>query len=205
VRAASQPYLTLKRAGDILLALAGLVLLSPLLTALWVVVRCESPGDPAIFRQRRAGLGGAPFQLLKLRTMVAGADAMKESLRSRSAVAWPDFNLSDDPRVTRVGRVLRRTSLDELPQLVNVLMGEMSMVGPRPTSFAPETYALWQTERLAYKPGLTGPWQVKGRGSMSFDERSRLEIAFFRNHSLSREWALIPLTAVALVRRTGSA
>src|SRR4051812_41934825 len=137
--------------------------------------------------------------------MIRDADALKESLRARSAVAWPDFRLSDDPRVTRVGRILRVTSLDELPQFVNVLRGHMSLVGPRPTSFEASTYSLWQTARLEFRPGITGPWQVYGRDCMDFTERCRLEIGFFRRHSLLRELLLLVRTVACVVRRTGVA
>ena len=113
--------------------------------------------------------------------------------------------LHTDPRVTRVGRVLRRTSLDELPQLLNVLRGDMSLVGPRPTSFDVSTYALWQTARLDFRPGITGPWQVLGRTSMDFTERCRLEISFFRRRSLGRELWLLVRTAGCVIRRTGVA
>jgi lipopolysaccharide/colanic/teichoic acid biosynthesis glycosyltransferase len=120
-------------------------------------------------------------------------------------VPWPDFRLTDDPRVTRVGRILRRTSLDELPQLVNVLRGTMTLVGPRPTSFAASTYALWQTERLAYRPGLTGPWQVHGRSSMDFADRCRLEIAYFRRARLRDDLRILLATVGVVLRRTGTA
>jgi lipopolysaccharide/colanic/teichoic acid biosynthesis glycosyltransferase len=158
-----------------------------------------------LFRQRRCGRGGRAFEVLKFRTMVRNADALKESLRERSVVAWPDFRLPDDPRVTPLGRFLRRSSLDELPQLVNVLRGEMSLVGPRPTSFDASTYELWQTGRLDFRPGITGPWQVQGRSRMDFTERCRLEISFFRRRSLLRELWLLLRTIPCVLKRTGVA
>ena len=198
-------YHVTKRVLDVCTAAITLLLLAPLLAVICVCLRVEDPIAPVLFRQSRCGYGGRQFKLLKFRTMVREAEALKESLRGRSVVAWPDFRLPDDPRVTRVGRVLRRTSLDELPQLVNVLLGEMSLVGPRPTSFDASTYAIWQTARLDYRPGITGPWQVDGRDSMDFTERCRLEISFFRRHSLTRELALLIRTASCVVRRTGVA
>jgi lipopolysaccharide/colanic/teichoic acid biosynthesis glycosyltransferase len=174
-------------------------------TTIALCVWLGDPGAPVIFRQSRCGLGGRRFDLLKFRTMVRDADALKESLRERSLVAWPDFRVADDPRVTRLGRLLRTTSLDELPQLVNVLRGDMSLVGPRPTSFDASTYALWQTARLDFRPGITGPWQVEGRSSMDFTERCRLEISFFRRRSLARELWVLLRTARCVVRRTGVA
>ena len=121
--------------------------------------------------------------MFKLRTMVRDADARKEEYRIQSALAWPDFKIQADPRVTRVGRFLRRTSLDELPQVLNVLLGDMSWVGPRPTSFSPRTYSLWHTARLAGKPGVTGLWQVLGRNELEFDQRVRLDVAYLKYHS----------------------
>jgi lipopolysaccharide/colanic/teichoic acid biosynthesis glycosyltransferase len=198
-------YRAAKRCLDVLLALVALLLLAPVLAAIALCVWLGDPGAPVVFRQSRCGLGGRRFDLLKFRTMVRDADALKESLRERSLVAWPDFRVADDPRVTRLGRLLRTTSLDELPQFVNVLRGDMSLVGPRPTSFDASTYALWQTARLEFRPGITGPWQVEGRRSMDFTERCRLEISFFRRRSLTRELWVLLRTAGCVIRRTGVA
>jgi lipopolysaccharide/colanic/teichoic acid biosynthesis glycosyltransferase len=194
-----------KRLIDFGGALLGLVLLSPLLILVVIAVWMTDPGAPVFFRQSRCGAGGQQFGLFKFRTMVRNADALKESLRAKSTVSWPDFNLVDDPRVTRLGKILRKTSLDELPQLMNVLRGDMSLVGPRPTSFASSTYELWQTERLDFRPGITGPWQVWGRNRMEFPDRCRLEISFFRRTSLPAELWVLVLTFLCVVRRTGAA
>lgn len=198
-------YRFTKRTLDVLCAALALVVLAPFFLLIALMVWLEDPGAPVIFRQQRCGYGGRCFKLLKFRTMVRDADALKESLRECSAVSWPDFRLPNDPRVTRVGRVLRVTSLDELPQFVNVLRGDMSLVGPRPTSFLVSTYTLWQTERLDFRPGITGPWQVHGRDRMDFAERCRLEIGFFREPSLRRELMLVLRTVACVVRRTGVA
>jgi lipopolysaccharide/colanic/teichoic acid biosynthesis glycosyltransferase len=198
-------YRVAKRALDLVLTTVALLVLAPLIALVALAVWLEEPGAPVLFRQRRCGLGGRSFDLFKFRTMVPGADLLKDALRARSVVAWPDFRLPGDPRVTRVGRVLRRTSLDELPQLVNVLRGDMSLVGPRPTSFDASTYALWQTARLEFRPGITGPWQVHGRDRMDFAERCRLEISFFRRASLARELWLLVETVGCVVKRTGVA
>jgi lipopolysaccharide/colanic/teichoic acid biosynthesis glycosyltransferase len=194
-----------KRLIDVCLAALALLVLTPALALVALLVWLDCPREPVLFRQRRCGYAGRRFELLKFRTMIPGADALKESLRSRSAVPWPDFRLTDDPRATGLGRWLRRTSLDELPQLVNVLRGDMSLVGPRPTSFDASTYELWQTERLNYRPGITGPWQVRGRDSMDFPDRCRLEISFFREPSLLREVWLIVRSVACMIRRTGAA
>jgi lipopolysaccharide/colanic/teichoic acid biosynthesis glycosyltransferase len=198
-------YRFLKRLLDIVLASLALLVVLPVLAAIAVAIWRQDPGAPVLFRQRRCGYGGRSFELLKFRTMVRDADRLKEELRELSLVPWPDFRLVDDPRVTRIGRFLRRTSLDELPQFINVLKGHMSLVGPRPTSFGADTYQLWQTGRLEFRPGLTGPWQVQGRDSMDFEERCRLEIGFFRRPSLRRELWLLLATVGIVVRRTGVA
>ena len=198
-------YAIEKAALDMLLAALALLVLAPVLVVIALAVWLEDPHAPVFFRQRRCGRGARPFELLKFRTMVRDAEALKESLRERSVVAWPDFRLPNDPRVTRLGRFLRRSSLDELPQLVNVLRGEMSLVGPRPTSFDASTYELWQTGRLDFRPGITGPWQVHGRNQLDFTERCRLEISFFRRRSLSRELWLLLRTIPCVLRQTGVA
>jgi lipopolysaccharide/colanic/teichoic acid biosynthesis glycosyltransferase len=194
-----------KRTLDAVGAAVALVLLALPMVAIALALKLSDRRAPILFRQQRCGLGGRTFRVLKFRTMVRDAESLKEELRARSVVAWPDFRLHDDPRVTRLGRVLRRTSLDELPQLLNVLRGEMSLVGPRPTSFAASTYELWQTERLAFRPGLTGPWQVWGRTQMDFPDRCRLEISFFRRRSLLAELRVLLATVRIVMRRTGVA
>lgn len=198
-------YRLFKRTLDVVVSGTALLLLSPLVVLITVATLVSDPRAPVLFRQERTGLGGRRFQVLKFRTMVRNADELKEQLRDQSVVPWPDFRLPDDPRVTRLGRFLRKTSLDELPQLINVLRGDMSLVGPRPTSFGAETYELWQTGRLDFRPGITGPWQVMGRDSMDFEERARLEIGFFRKPSLLREIKLLFATVPAVFRRTGVA
>jgi lipopolysaccharide/colanic/teichoic acid biosynthesis glycosyltransferase len=201
----NRAYAVVKRGMDILVSTAALVLLAPLLTVVALAVKVECPDAPILFRQTRCGRLGQRFQMFKFRTMTPNAQELKESLRERSAVAWPDFRLEHDPRVTPLGRYLRKTSIDELPQLWSVLKGDMSLVGPRPTSFHCDTYRLWQTERLDFAPGLTGPWQVMGRDTMDFTERCRLEISFFRRPSLLRELAILVRTVPVVFRRTGVA
>jgi lipopolysaccharide/colanic/teichoic acid biosynthesis glycosyltransferase len=190
---------------DTVVSAAAIILLTPLLVAVALAVKLECPDAPVLFRQSRSGKLGQRFQIAKFRTMVPNADELKESLRQRSSVSWPDFRLEQDPRVTRLGRLLRKTSIDELPQLWSVLRGDMSLVGPRPTSFASDTYRPWQTERLDFAPGLTGPWQVMGRNSMDFTERCRLEISFFRHTSVWRELGILLRTVPVLIRQTGVA
>jgi lipopolysaccharide/colanic/teichoic acid biosynthesis glycosyltransferase len=165
----------LARAADLLvLVVAGLPLL-PLILLLGLIVKLDSPG-PAFVRIARVGRDGRTFGLLKLRSMVRDAESRKAALRHLNVLPWPDFKLADDPRVTRAGRWLRKFSLDELPQLYNVLRGEMTLVGPRPCSIRLADYEPWQGERLDVTPGLAGRWQAGARGTADFVARCRLDI-----------------------------
>jgi lipopolysaccharide/colanic/teichoic acid biosynthesis glycosyltransferase len=194
-----------RRTLDVVVAAALLVVALPVLTVVVVAIKASDPRAPVLFRQQRTGRGGRPFTLYKLRTMVPDAEARKAELRALSEVPWPDFRLRKDPRVTRLGGWLRTTSIDELPQLLCVLRGDMALVGPRPTSFAADTYELWQLERLEVRPGLTGPWQLDGRTSVDFEGRCRMEIEFIRRGSLRRYVVLLCRTPMAVLRRTGVA
>jgi len=150
------------------------------------------------------GENGRPFRMVKLRTMVDGAEEMLPALVDLESLPSPAFKLRDDPRVTRVGRFLRRTSLDELPQLWNVLRGEMSLVGPRPEETrVVRLYNDWHRRRLAVKPGITGPMQVNGRADLSLDERTRLELDYVRHYSLWKDICILLRTVVAVVSGRG--
>lgn len=208
-RAAGRPilsndwYETLKRALDLIACLLVLPLALPVLLLCAIAIRVDSPG-PVIFTQLRTGRGGRRFRMYKLRTMLRNAAELKERYAHLNELTWPDFKITNDPRVTRVGRLLRRTSLDELPQIFNVLRGDMSLVGPRPTSFSADTYSLWHTARLAVRPGLTGLWQVSGRDELDFDERLRLDIAYIRRRCLWLDILLILKTFTAVVSGRGA-
>jgi lipopolysaccharide/colanic/teichoic acid biosynthesis glycosyltransferase len=201
--AAAPDYLRAKRVFDIFLCLAAMPLVLPTLVIIVVAIRLDSPG-PILFRQQRTGRHGARFGMFKFRTMVRNAEELKASLAHLNILPPPDFKVIDDPRITRVGRFLRKTSLDELPQVLNVLRGEMSIVGPRPTSFSAQTYDLWHTARLEAVPGITGLWQVFGRNSMTFDERLRLDVAYIRNISFWLDLKIIAWTFLSVVRRQGA-
>jgi lipopolysaccharide/colanic/teichoic acid biosynthesis glycosyltransferase len=192
----------LKRGLDLLLcAIVGLP--AAIVVALCALaVRMETPGSP-IFFQQRTGKNGRRFRLWKLRTMVWNAEELKPSLQHLNELPWPDFKITKDPRVTRVGAWLRKTSLDELPQLWNVLRGDMSLVGPRPTSFSSSTYALWHTERLEATPGLTGLWQVLARGEVDFDERLRLDASYLRAYSVRLDLEILIATALVMLAGRG--
>jgi lipopolysaccharide/colanic/teichoic acid biosynthesis glycosyltransferase len=161
-------------------------------------------GRPALFRQRRAGIEGEPFTVLKFRTMVPDAEERLGDLVDLHSLAEPAFKIANDPRVTRVGRTLRRFSLDEIPQFVNVLKGEMSLVGPRPEEEA--VVALYderQRQRLAVKPGMTGPMQVYGRSDLTFEERLAMERDYLDNLSIAGDLAILLRTPGAVVRGEG--
>jgi lipopolysaccharide/colanic/teichoic acid biosynthesis glycosyltransferase len=198
----SRRYLLAKRVLDLTLSLLAVVVLAPMILLLIIAVRIDSPG-PVFFVQERTGRHGRRFKMLKFRTMVINAEELKASLQHLNILPPPDFKIPDDPRITRVGRLLRATSLDELPQLLNVVRGDMSLVGPRPTSFKPSTYDLWHTARLDVIPGVTGLWQIEGRNEMTFDERLRLDVKYIRNRSLFYDIKLIALTFGSVFNRAG--
>ena len=200
----SRTTVGLKRVFDIVVALVGLVLTLPLFLVAGLATLLDS-GLPTLFRQTRAGEHARPFQMLKFRTMVRGAEAMLPELVPFEELADPMFKLKADPRVTRVGRVLRRTSIDELPQLFNVLRGEMSIVGPRPEQLdLVERYAPEHQFRLQVKPGITGPMQVYGRGELTFEERLAVEREYVENLSLARDARIILMTLPAVFGKRGA-
>jgi lipopolysaccharide/colanic/teichoic acid biosynthesis glycosyltransferase len=200
--ASRRRYLIAKRVLDIVLCLLALLILAPFMLLLALAIRLDSPG-PIFFVQERTGRHGRRFKMLKFRTMVANAEELKQTLAHLNILPPPDFKIPDDPRITRVGRFLRTTSLDELPQLLNVLKGDMSLVGPRPTSFKPSTYDLWHTQRLDVIPGITGLWQIEGRNEMTFDERLRLDVKYMRKASLHYDLWLMAMTFGAVFKRAG--
>jgi lipopolysaccharide/colanic/teichoic acid biosynthesis glycosyltransferase len=208
VRSQGQPrttrgYTATKRAIDLGICLITLPILLPVGLLCALAIRLESPGS-VMFTQQRTGQHGVRFPMFKFRTMVQNAEELKASLQHLNILPPPDFKIPNDPRITRVGTFLRKTSLDELPQVINGMRGEMSIVGPRPTSFAASTYDLWHSERLEVLPGITGLWQVKGRGSMTFDERLRLDIEYMERRSTLYDLRLMAETALAVFRGSGA-
>lgn len=192
-----------KRILDIVLSLIIIWLVLPVILICALAVRLDSPG-PAFFTQQRTGKGGRRFRLIKLRTMVVNAAELKEQLWEFNQLTYPDFKMENDPRITRVGAFLRRTSLDELPNIFNVLIGHMSLVGPRPTSFPANTYTAWQTARLRVVPGITGLWQISGRSDVDFVERARLDIQYIENRSIWLDLSLLMRTFTAVLARKGA-
>jgi lipopolysaccharide/colanic/teichoic acid biosynthesis glycosyltransferase len=195
-----------KRVIDLAASVSGLILLSPLFALLAVAIKLDSPG-PVFFTQNRVGLGGRVFRFVKFRTMRDGADAEKADMAHLNHTGDPRlFKIPDDPRVTRLGAFLRRWSLDELPQLWNVVIGDMSLVGPRPFFESDlEAYRDHHFIRLGARPGLTGLWQVKGRSSvLDFEEVVRLDREYIDGWSLWLDLKILLLTIPAVARRTGA-
>ena len=194
----------LKRVFDIVMSSVSLIVVSPLLVASAVAIKLTSPG-PVFFRQRRIGRNGKPFTILKLRTMKVGADEERDLLRHANDCDGPIFKLRDDPRVTKVVRILRRTSIDELPQLLNVLAGKMSLVGPRPfVESESECIDGWAARRFEVRPGITGLWQVSGRNDLTYDELCRLDYLYVASWSLWWDLRILWHTPAAVLRARGA-
>ena len=193
-----------KRLIDIIVSCVGLVVASPAMALAAMAIKLSSRG-PIFFLQQRAGLGGRPFTIYKFRTMVPNAEKLKASLLDQSEQDGPAFKMTHDPRVTRVGRLLRKTSIDELPQLWNVLKGEMSLVGPRPLP-VDEARAVdaWHRRRLDVTPGVTCIWQVEGRGTVSFDDWVRMDRRYIRRRSVTHDVLLLMRTLPAVLMRRGA-
>lgn len=200
----SKGALLVKRMIDVTISAVGLVLCAPLFLFIALAIRLDSPG-PVIFRQTRVGLRGRRLEMYKFRSMHVGAEERQDMLADLNEADGPIFKIRDDPRLTRVGRILRRLSLDELPQLVNVLGGEMSLVGPRPPVPAEvEKYQEWHKKRLEAPPGMTGLWQVSGRSRLSFDEMVLLDIYYIENWSLWLDFKILMRTIPKVLMGEGA-
>lgn len=184
-------YYFFKRAGDILFSLIGIIVLSPVMFIVAAAIKLDSKG-PAIFSQVRIGLNGKPFKMYKFRSMVSGAEELLDKLKDKNEMTGPMFKMKEDPRVTRVGRFIRKTSLDELPQLFNVIKGEMSLVGPRP-NLPREVLKFTKRQRmkLFVKPGLTCYWQVMGRSNIDFDDWMKLDLKYIKDRNTMLDLKLI--------------
>ena len=196
--------LGVKKIMDIFGSLLGIIVLAPLMILMAIMIKISSPG-PVIYKQPRVGLRGRQFELFKFRTMVANADDIKKELEELNEADGPAFKIADDPRVTNVGRFLRKTGLDELPQLFNVLKGEMSLIGPRPPLPEETTqYERWQLRRLSVKPGLSCFWQVKpDRNSIKFEKWMELDLAYIDNWSLRLDFVILVKTIRTIFHKTG--
>ncbi len=199
-----QAYHDVKRLLDLFLVGLTIPIWLPLVVVIALLIKISSPGAPAIFTQNRTGRGGRRFKMYKFRSMFLNAEALKANYAHLNELQWPDFKITNDPRVTKIGRILRKTSLDELPQLFNILRGEMTLVGPRPTSFGAEAYQLWHTERLDVTPGLTGLWQIAARAQSEFDDRLRLDIAYIEHRSIWLDINILFMTIRAAFKQSGA-
>jgi len=196
--------LLLKRVFDIIMSLGGIILALPIFLALTVMIRFLSSG-PAIFKQARSGLNGRKFVMYKFRTMIEDAESKKAELEKFNSMKGPAFKMRNDPRVTRFGTFLRRSSMDELPQLFNVLKGEMSIVGPRPPLPSEiDKYEVWQRRRLSMKPGLTCLWQANGRNNVDFEKWMKLDLEYIDNWSLGMDLKIILKTIPAVLFSIGA-
>jgi lipopolysaccharide/colanic/teichoic acid biosynthesis glycosyltransferase len=202
MKRASQGYLLAKRLFDVAFCVLALPVLLLLFVVCALAIRLDTPG-PILIAQERTGRDGRRFRMRKFRTMVRNAEELKATLKHLNILPPPDFKIPNDPRITRVGRLLRQSSLDELPQILNVIRGDMSLVGPRPTSFDPSTYSLWHTYRLDVTPGITGLWQINGRNETTFDERLRIDIEYIETRSFRLDLEILLKTIPAVLRRSG--
>jgi exopolysaccharide biosynthesis polyprenyl glycosylphosphotransferase len=193
-----------KRIFDLVIGIPSTLIALPVMAIIAILIKIDSPG-PALFTQTRVGMNGQPFQTVKFRSMRQGAHEEVNLLRGRNEASGPLFKIKDDPRQTRVGRFLRRTSLDELPQLFNVLRGEMSLAGPRPNIPSEvEQYQDWHKQRLTTRPGMTGLWQVSGRSNLSFDEMVLLDIYYIENWSLLLDLKILLRTIPKMLSGEGA-
>ncbi len=197
-------YSIMKRFLDVFSVLVAVPFWVPLILVSALLIKLESPRHPVLYKQRRTGMGGQRFYIYKFRTMVPNAEQLKKELMHLNELELPDFKISDDPRVTQTGRILRKLSLDELPQLLNVLRGDMSLVGPRPTFIHPDHFSLWQSERFDVLPGITGLWQIVGRGAVNFDERIRLDIAYVERRCLWVDLQILVRTFSSIIKQRGT-
>ncbi len=197
-------YLLTKRVIDITIVLLFIPLWLPIIILISLSIKILSPKGPVFFFQDRTGKGGRRFTLFKFRTMVPDAEKMKKELVHLNELQWPDFKIKNDPRIFTLGKILRKSSLDELPQLFNVLRGDMSLVGPRPTSFGSETYKLWHTERLDVPPGITGLWQIVARGSTEFDDRLCLDLTYIKHSSICLDIHILLRTFLSIAKQRGT-
>ncbi|HWV38888.1 MAG TPA: sugar transferase [Vulgatibacter sp.] len=204
-RTPSDPIaLAAKRAFDVVVSAIALVALSPLFVAVAAAIKLDSKG-PVFFRQTRVGLNGRPFSMVKFRSMYQDAEARLQALRDQNEMSGPVFKMKNDPRITRVGRIIRKLSIDELPQFWNVLTGTMSIVGPRPPLPAEvRQYERWQRRRLSVRPGITCTWQVSGRNSIPFDRWMELDLEYIDNWSLQQDLKIFLKTIPAVVSTRGA-
>lgn len=197
-------YRFFKRIFDILLSVIAIIVLSPVFLITAIAIRLED-GQPVVFTQKRSGINGNEFKMYKFRSMVKNAPEMHKELLKHNELDGPAFKMKDDPRITKVGKIIRKTSIDELPQLINIIKGEMSIVGPRPLpTYETENCNEYQKQRLLMKPGLTCYWQVMGRNDIEFDEWIELDLKYIKNASILTDIGLIIMTFGAVFTGRGA-
>ena len=193
-------FVMMKRVMDVVLSCIACIVISPVLLILWILIKIEEPGAPGIYRQIRIGKDGKPFEMYKFRSMVRDAEAKQQDLLHKNEIQGAMFKMKNDPRVTPIGRIIRRTSLDELPQLFNVIRGEMSLVGPRPPlPREVNEYTSYDLQRLTVIPGCTGLWQVSGRNQLGFKEMVELDLQYIRKQSILFDLFILLKTVRVLV------
>lgn len=195
----SSSYLFMKRLVDVLGSLAGLLVLIPIYLIVAILIKLEDPQGPVLFKQQRVGKDGKTFSMFKFRSMVSNAEELKKTLMEQNEVSGPVFKIKYDPRITKVGKFIRKTSIDELPQLFNVLRGDMSLVGPRPPlPDEVEQYTSYERQRISVTPGLTCYWQVYGRSNVEFAEWVELDLQYIRQRNILLDMKLIFKTVLVL-------
>nr|WP_233146911.1 sugar transferase [Paenibacillus selenitireducens] len=198
-------YAVTKRCMDFLGALIGLILLSPIFVVVGIAIKLDGSNGPVFYRQVRVGKNGSQFHMYKFRSMINNADQMLDELKALNEVSGAMFKIKNDPRVTRIGRFIRKTSIDELPQFINVLLGEMSLVGPRPPlPNEVDEYRPYDRQRLLVTPGCTGIWQVSGRNEVGFEEMVELDLKYIRERSIAMDLKLIVKTVDVMVNSKGA-
>ncbi|WP_225423210.1 sugar transferase [Paucilactobacillus nenjiangensis] len=206
IQLTEKPFYTFfKRLFDILFSMIGLIVLIPLFFIVSVCILIDDPKGPIFYSQTRVGKNGKAFKMYKFRSMVSNADEILEKLRSKNEISGAMFKLKNDPRITKVGRIIRKYSLDELPQLLNVIQGSMSLVGPRPPLLSEVAqYTEFDKQRLLVRPGCTGLWQVGGRNDVSFDEMVRLDLEYITHRSLLLDAQIIFKTVLVMLKPNGA-
>lgn len=198
-------YRGIKRLFDVVASSIGVVVISPVLLIIAICIKVDDPHGPVFYTQTRVGKDGHEFKIIKFRSMVSNADELLAKLQDQNEVDGAMFKMKDDPRITRVGRVIRKYSLDELPQLINVLTGSMSIVGPRPPLVSEvEQYTEYDKQRLLVTPGATGMWQVGGRNDVDFDEMVRLDLTYIQNRSVWLDLKIMLETVKVMIKPNGA-
>ncbi|MEE6664499.1 sugar transferase [Limosilactobacillus fermentum] len=198
-------YRGIKRLFDVVASSIGVVVISPVLLIIAICIKVDDPHGPVIYTQTRVGKDGHEFKIIKFRSMVSNADELLAKLQDQNEVDGAMFKMKDDPRITRVGRVIRKYSLDELPQLINVVTGSMSIVGPRPPLVSEvEQYTEYDKQRLLVTPGATGMWQVGGRNDVDFDEMVRLDLTYIQNRSVWLDLKIMLETVKVMIKPNGA-